>query len=81
MAKILVLDLERIGNIVQVFDELGIELLEDHKIERPLWSLANIEAYSFRRPAGRVFDFEKIIEIRKQMLGEKHFPSRPVPTK
>ena len=35
MPKILVLDLEKIGAIVQIFDELGITVLTDHKLERP----------------------------------------------
>ena len=69
--KILVLDLERIEWSVQLFDELGIEVLEDHKVERPLWSLANIDASQFEGLPVEFSMTEKLLEIRKQMLGEK----------
>lgn len=80
MPKILVLDLERLNGVVQLFDEMGIEVLENNKIERPLWSLANIDGSHFE---GLPVDFqmtEKLIEIRKQMLGEKLLTYSDVPT-
>ena len=79
MAKILVLDLDRIGGVVKMFDELGIEVLEDHKLLRPLWSLANIDASHFE---GLPVSFEisdKLVDIRKQMLGEKKLTFSEVP--
>ncbi len=79
LGKILVLDLDRISAIVQVFDELGITVLDDHKLERPLWSLANIDASNFE---GLPIEFsisDKLSEIRKQMLGEKNLTFTPVP--
>ncbi len=79
MSKILVLDLERVGNIVQVFDELGIVTLENHKLERPLWSLANIDASSFQGLPVEIEISDKLLEIRKQMLGEKQFSFSAVP--
>jgi SNF2 family DNA or RNA helicase len=69
--KILVLDLERLNGVIQLFDEMGIEVIEDHKLERPLWSLANIDASQFEGLPVEFFMTEKLIEIRKQMLGEK----------
>lgn len=45
--KILVLDLEKLVPVVQLFDELGIATLSNHKELRPLWSLASIEASRF----------------------------------
>lgn len=79
MSKILVLDLDRISGVVQVFDELGINILEDHKMERPLWSLANIDASSFEGLPVEVSISNKLLEIRKQMLGEKQFAFTPIP--
>ncbi len=79
LGKILVLDLERISSIVQVFDELGITVLDEHKLERPLWSLANIDATYFE---GLPIEFgmsSQLAEIRKQMLGEKSLKFSPVP--
>lgn len=79
MPKILVLDLERLGGVIQLFDEMGIELLEDNKIERPLWSLANIDASQFEGLPVQFSMTEKLIEIRKQMLGEKQLTFTDVP--
>lgn len=67
--KILVLDLERLAPVVQIFDEIGINKLDDHKEERPLWSLASIDAEQFK---GLPIDFTmtpKLQEIQQQMLG------------
>lgn len=67
--KILVLDLERLTPVVQIFDEIGINNLSNHKEERPLWSLASIDADSFK---GLPIDFSispKLSEIQQQMLG------------
>ncbi len=80
MPKILVLDLERLNGVIQLFDEMGIEILENCTIERPLWSLANIDASHFE---GLPVDFsmtETLVEIRKQMLGEKVLDYSPVPS-
>ncbi|MFI5334127.1 MAG: SNF2-related protein [Chlamydiales bacterium] len=79
MPKILVLDLDRVSAVVQVFDELGITILEDHKLERPLWSLANIDASSFAGLPVEVTISDQLLDIRKQMLGEKQFTFAPVP--
>ena len=79
LSKILVLDLERLSGVIQLFDEMGIEVLEDHRLERPLWSLANIDASQF---VGLPVEFsmnEKLIDIRKQMLGEKQLTFTDVP--
>jgi SNF2 family DNA or RNA helicase len=79
MPKILVLDLEKTGAVFQLFDELGINVLDDHKLERPLWSLANIDASHF---AGLPVDYkigDKLVDIRKQMIGEKLLSFSPIP--
>jgi SNF2 family DNA or RNA helicase len=77
--KILVLDLDRIGHVVQLFDELGIEKLEDHKLQRPLWSIANIDAVNFEGLPVSFKITKKLQEIRSQMLGEKPFIFSDIP--
>jgi SNF2 family DNA or RNA helicase len=71
MPKILVLDLEKIGRLTQLFDELGIEKLENHKLSCPLWSLANIDAAQFEGLPVSFSTTERLQEIRAQMLGDK----------
>jgi SNF2 family DNA or RNA helicase len=79
MPKILVLDLEKMGGIVQLFDELGIESLNDHVLERPIWSLANIDGSQFKGLPVTFSISEQLVDIRKQMLGEKKITFTPVP--
>lgn len=79
MPKILVLDLEKMGALVQLFDELGLEVLGDHTLERPLWSLANIDASQFKGLPVKFSMTEQLMDIRKQMLGEKKLSFMPVP--
>lgn len=79
ISKILVLDLDRIAGVIKMFDELGIEVLEEHQLIRPLWSLANIDETQF---AGLPVSFKmepQLVEIRKQMLGETSFEFSAVP--
>ena len=78
-SKILVLDLERISRVVQLFDELGIKKLDEHKEQKPLWNLATIDPKAFD---GLPVDFhmsDKLLEIRSQMLGETALKASPVP--
>ncbi|NGX51174.1 MAG: RNA polymerase-associated protein RapA [Chlamydiae bacterium] len=79
LPKILVLDLEEMGAVVQLFDELGIEKLDDKTLERPIWGLANIDETNFK---GLPVDFTmtpRLKEIREQMLGQKEIEYSPVP--
>jgi SNF2 family DNA or RNA helicase len=80
MPKILVLDLERLNGVIQLFDEMSIEVMEDHKLQRPLWSLANIDASQFDGLPVEFSMTDKLIEIRKQMLGEKVLTFSEVPS-
>jgi SNF2 family DNA or RNA helicase len=79
LPKILVLDLEKIGGVVQLFDELGIITLADHKLERPIWSLANIDADQFKGLPVKFSMSEQLTAIRQQMLGETKLTFTPVP--
>lgn len=68
--KILVLNLDQVGKIVHLFQELGIEKLEDQVLVRPLWGLSNVEKAHM---IGLPIDFsmsDRLVNIRKQMLGE-----------
>lgn len=77
--KILVLDLIEIGAVVQLFDELAIEKLENKKLERPIWSLANIDEKSFEGLPVTFKMSTRLKEIRAQMLGEKVLKFSPIP--
>lgn len=78
--KILVLDLEKLAPVVQVFDELGINSLENHVETRPLWSLASIHEENF---AGLPIAFKmtnRLKQIQKQMTGEAPHDPTEIPS-
>lgn len=78
-SKILVLDLDRLSKLVQLFDELGIKKIDDLKESKPLWNLATIDPDAF---AGLSVDFKMsapLLEIRSQMLGETAMSALPIP--
>lgn len=77
--KILVLDLERLAPIVQIFDELGVNKLDDHVEERPLWSLANIDAGQFEGLPIKFTMTAKLKEIQQQMLGTREIETSEIP--
>jgi len=77
--KILVLDLDKLTPIVQIFDEIGIAELDDHNELRPLWSLANIEEEQFEGLSVKFSMSKKLKEIQQQMLGTKDVKMRPLP--
>lgn len=77
--KILVLDLERLAPVIQIFDELGINLLTDHVEQRPLWSLANLEAAQFENLPMTFSMTKKLKNIQDQMLGFKAVKVSEVP--
>jgi SNF2 family DNA or RNA helicase len=79
LPKILVLDLERVFGVVKLFDELGIEVLEDHMLSRPLWSLASVDASCFEGLPVTFSITDRLIDIRKQILGENPVVTSEVP--
>lgn len=79
ISKILVLDLDRIGPVIKLFDELGIQNLSDHNAERPIWSIANIDKSNFKDLPVKFSMTKRLMDIRKQMLGEKHIEFSDVP--
>ena len=78
--KILVLDLDRLGPVIKLFDELGVEVLDNHVLERPLWSIANIDASNFEGLPVKFTMTKRLCEIRSQMLGENPLEFSAVPT-
>lgn len=79
LSKILVLDLERLSRVIQIFDELGIKKLDTFKEDRPLWSLATIDEVIFQGLPVKFSMTEKLEEIKRQMLGEKELVPSPIP--
>lgn len=76
--KILALNLEKLAQILQLFDEIGVSELTDHTELRPLWSLSSIHPEQFE---GLPIEFsmsEKLKEIQQQMLGN-HPVAEPTP--
>jgi len=79
ISKILILDLEKINAIVQIFDELGVTILDDHREEKLLWSLAGVEASHFADLPIEFTITDQLINVREQMLGEKNLVCSPIP--
>lgn len=77
--KILVLDLDKLAPVVQIFDEVGINRLDDHTEERPLWSLANVDASQFEGLPIKFTITKKLLEIQQQMLGTVHVEASKIP--
>lgn len=78
-SKILVLNLDKLAPVVQIFDEIGLQVLQDSRQERPLWSLASIEPSIFEGLPIQFSMSDKLVEIQKQMLGEGKFDPSPIP--
>ncbi|NGX40620.1 MAG: RNA polymerase-associated protein RapA [Candidatus Anoxychlamydiales bacterium] len=79
-SKILVLDLEKLSKIVQIFDEVGLKKLTNHKEDRPLWSLVGIENSSFDNLPIKFKMSDKLKKIRDQMLSENISKPSDIPS-
>jgi SNF2 family DNA or RNA helicase len=77
--KILVLDLDKLAPVIQIFDEMGINRLDHHVEQRPLWSLASLEMEQFEHLPIEFSMTPKLKEIQQQMLGQLPYESPPVP--
>lgn len=77
--KILVLNLERLIPVVQLFDEMGISSLETTTFERPLWSLATLHAMQFEGLPISLSMSDRLKDIQDQMLGRRSFEPSTVP--
>jgi len=78
-SKILVLDLDHISRIAQIFDELGINVLETQIKEKPLWSLVNVDETIFENLPIKFSMSAKLKSIKEQMLGIKAFKPSLIP--
>ncbi|MCE2981930.1 MAG: SNF2-related protein, partial [Parachlamydia sp.] len=78
--KILVLDLEKLAPVIQIFDEMGINQLDDHVEQRPLWSLASLDVEQFINLPISFSMTGKLKEIQAQMLGELPCDAREIPS-
>ncbi len=79
LARILVLDLEKISPIVQIFDEMGLSKLDNYVEERPLWSLTTIQPTLFKELPVKFTMTKKLKQIQQQLLGETAFKAQEVP--
>ncbi len=77
--RILVLDLEKLAPVVQIFDEIGIQKLDNHQELRPLWSLASINAAQFEGLPIAFKISDKLLEVQQQMLGLREITPSPIP--
>ena len=67
--KILVLDLDKLASIIQLFDEMGIKHLDDHVEKCPLWSLASIDISQFKGLPLEIIMSKNLKKIQDQMIG------------
>lgn len=77
--KILVLDLDKLAPVIQVFDEIGLKTLEDHTEICPLWSLASIDENTFEELPVKFSMSAKLKQIQQQMLGMKPVKTAKIP--
>lgn len=77
--KILVLDLEKLAPVIQIFDELGIHTMDDHVEECPLWSLASVDKNIFKDLPVKFTMSPKLKMIQEQMLGTKPVKTSDMP--
>lgn len=77
--KILILDLDKISRIVQIFDEIGIDELSSHVEERPLWSLSSIDPSHFEGLPVTFSMSDRLIQIQKQMQGSLPIIAKAIP--
>lgn len=77
--KILVLNLEKLKPVVQIFDEMGIKKLDNYSESKPLWSLAGIQPSLFEDLPVTFTISQPLIAIQEQMLGLQALSPSPLP--
>ncbi len=78
--KILVLDLDKLAPVVQILDEMGINRLDTHVEQRPLWSLASLDIEQFAGLPIQFFITPKLQKIQQQMLGQIPYEHCEIPS-
>lgn len=79
LPRILVLDLEKVAPLIQLFDEIGLKKLDDYTEYRPLWSLTTLHVDQFKDLPVKFSMSKELKEIQKQILGEKEIQYAPIP--
>ncbi len=79
LARILVLDLEKISPIIQIFDEMGLSRLDNYVEEKPLWSLTTIQPSLFTSLPVKFTMSRRLKQIQQQLLGETEVSAQEVP--
>lgn len=77
--KILVLNLETLTPLVTLFDEIGIDKLDNKVIERPLWSLVSWNESSFIGLPIKVKVSKALQHIRAQILENQMIECSAIP--
>jgi superfamily II DNA or RNA helicase len=80
LARILVLDLDKISPLIHVFDEIGIAKLDNSVEEKPLWSLTTIQPSLFKDLPVKFKMSARLKQIQKQLLGESEFNAQDIPS-
>jgi SNF2 family DNA or RNA helicase len=78
-SKILVLDLKKLSFMIQLFDEIGILKLENHKFKRPLWVLTHLLEDRFEHSDINFKMTDNLKKIQRQMLGQEPVEVKPIP--
>jgi SNF2 family DNA or RNA helicase len=78
-SKFLVLDLEKLAPVAQIFDDIGLSILDDNIEERPLWSLVGVSEEMFEGLPIRFSMSEGLKQVQKQMLGETELKPEAIP--
>lgn len=77
--KILVLDLDKLRPIIQIFDEIGIKAIDDHKELRPLFNLISLDPKAFGNLPIQFSMSPKLEKIQKQMQGAETLEATEIP--
>ncbi len=77
--KVLVLNLDILGPLLHLFDEVGLTRLDNHTEQRPLWSLVNIHPSLFENLPVKWSMSDQLKTIQEQILGLKEVKSGPIP--
>lgn len=78
-SHILVLDLDKLQPVIQLFDEIGIKMLDNHTEERPLFNLIALDPKLFKGLPIKFSMSSKLEKIQKQMQGAVGLEPSPLP--
>lgn len=78
-SKILVLDLEKLTPVVQIFDEIGLKVIDNLVEHRPLWSLASFDEQELKELPIKFSMSKGLSKVRDEMLGLTEVKTSPIP--